>query len=369
MNIERRGSVATVKLEGNLQLEQSGVLYAMLLELQQDEAVREVVLDFASARALDSSGIAVISLASSFFADQGRAVRVENLSDSHREALALMPADNGLFGVSEEPPGAVESMGAWGFATIDVMTDYVRFCSRIFLEFTRIFTARKFPPKGAFTTQSVMIGVNAFPIIMLSSVLMGLVLGFQGADQMTDFGASAYVANLVGVGMAREFGPLMTCIVLAGRSGSAIAAELGTMKVQEELDALRVMGLDPERYLALPRMFAIMAMGPSLTILSMVLGMLGGLLIGVFYVDMTATFYIVRTLEAVDPIDVWHGMWKSAVFSFLIGSIACFCGFRIEGGASGVGRATTRAVVMGIFMIIVADTIATGLSTVFKGVL
>lgn len=367
LEVLRNGRSARVVLQGDLQLAQSRALYDELSKLSSESGLEVVILDFEKLDHLDSSGIAVISVASEIFAAAGRELHVENVSDSQQKALEMMPARDP--NQSMDPPriGFFESLGDWGLDARDELSAYFAFVSKLLSELSGLFLRGQRMPKGSVVHEAVVIGVDAFPIVALSSVLIGLVLGFQAADQLIEFGATVYVSNLVGVSMAREFGPLMTGIILAGRSGSAIAAELGTMKVQEELDALKTMGLEPERYLALPKMFAITLVGPSLTLLSIVLGMVGGMIIGVFYVDMSPTLYMTRTMEAVDPVDVWHGVWKSFIFAWLIGSIGCFCGVRIEGGASGVGRATTRSVVMGIFMLIVADAIGTSLSTVAGG--
>ena len=366
MDVEVEQSRATIRLTGELRVTTARRLHDELTKLATNPDVLEVVLDFEGLTDLDSSGIAVISLGAQRLEAAGRHLSVEHVSDDHREALALMPAlhDDDK---RDQGPGIFARIGAWGYDSWAEIVAYFAFVGKLLQELGGMIVRRERPPKNSVIEQAVIIGVDAFPIIGLSSALMGLVLGFQAADQLVEFGATVYVANLVGVSMAREFGPLMTGIILAGRSGSAIAAEIGTMKVQEELDALRTMGLEPSRYLAIPKMLAITVVGPSLTLLSIVLGMFGGLLIGVFYVDMTPTLFFMRTMEAVDPVDIWHGLWKSLIFAWLVGSIACFCGFRIQGGASGVGRATTRAVVMGIFLLIVADAIGTSLSTVAGG--
>ncbi len=367
MQAKQQGNELVIAPQGKLSAPEAVALHTELQRLLKDGSSLNVMVDFEQVESFDSSVIAVISLAAESFEASRRMLRVEHISESQREALALMPAMHEGFGAPPPRVGTLQSLGTWGLRSGTDVWLYFRFCVTVAIETFRIMFMGKRYAKGELGSQCVSVGVNAFPIIALSSVLIGLVLGFQAAAQMTEFGGIEYVANLVGVGMAREFGPLMTAIVLAGRSGSAMAAELGTMQVQEELDALRVMGLDPERYLVVPRMFAILLMGPSLTLLAILLGIFGGLLIGVFYVDMTPLFYLHRTVTAVDPVDIWHGVWKSIVFSFLIGSISCYCGMQIEGGASGVGKATTKAVVMGIFMIIFADSVATGLSTMLGG--
>ena len=362
------GGRAVLSLEGALHVEESLRLHEALLRLEREGGASEVVVDFARLKEFDSAGIAVLSVMAERLKKRGKVLRLENLSESHREALALMPAFHGGFGKPPKPAGALELLGGRVLEGSRDVANYIKFCGRLGVETFRVLFMGKRSARGELMRQAVTVGVDAFPVIALTSVLIGVVLGFQAAHHLTEFGGVEYVANLVGVGMARSFGPLMTAVVLSGRSGSAMAAELGTMKVQEELDALRVMGLDPERYLALPRLFAMLMMGPALTLLSILLGILGGMMIGVFYVGVTPTFYIYRTLSAVEPIDLWHGLWKSEVFAFLIASIAIYCGMQMQGGASGVGKATTKAVVMGIFMIIFADAIGTGLSTIFKGV-
>lgn len=222
---------------------------------------------------------------------------------------------------------------------------------------------RQFPPPGSVTSQAVHIGMNALPIVSLISFLLGLIMAFQAAHQLRQFGATIFVANLVGISIVRELGPLMTAIIVAGRSGSAIAAELGTMVVGEEIDALRVMGIEPIRYLVIPRVYAITFTQPALTVYANAVGIFGGFLIGVLYLGLSPAAYISQTISALSLADVSMGMAKSLVFSWVIVLIGCHSGLRITGGAVGVGRATTTSVVSSIFTIIVVDSIFTTLST------
>ena len=370
-DVETSGTTATLRPRGDLRIPEAGELYGVLSKFARRSTrggVEHIVLDFSEVGAIDSSVIATVSLMADQLERRGRSLHVENETEKHREALALMPekADR-QFGGRERVEGAIESLGGFVFDGWHGLAAYFSFCAGLFADAARAVVRRSArPPSGSVVHQAVQIGVDALPIVGLSSMLMGLVMGFQGVAQMRAFGAVEYTADLVGISMTREFATLMTSIIVAGRSGSAIAAEIGTMKVQEEIDALRVMGLDPQRYLALPRMIAILLVLPALSVLSMAIGVFGGWLIGVSYAGMTASFYLHRTFEAVLPNDVWHGFWKSFVFAFLIGSIACFRGFRIQGGASGVGAETTRSVVTSIFMLLVADSIASIVSA-FSG--
>jgi phospholipid/cholesterol/gamma-HCH transport system permease protein len=202
-------------------------------------------------------------------------------------------------------------------------------------------------------------GADAVPIVVLINFLVGFVMAFQGAVQLKQFGANIYVADLVGLSITRELGPLMTAIIVCGRSGAAFAAELGTMRVSEEIDALRTLGFGPIRYLVLPRTLALILVVPILTVLADLVGMFGGLLVGVFSLDISVRAYIVETQEAVKLWDITSGVLKSVVFATAIALISCQRGFATSGGAQGVGRSTTSSVVTSLFVLILLDAIFT----------
>ena len=199
------------------------------------------------------------------------------------------------------------------------------------------------------------VGVEGLPIVGLISLLMGLIIAFMSSLQLSNFGANIYVASLVGLGMERELGPIMTAVLVAGRSGSAFAAEIGTMKVNEEVDALSVMGFDPTNFLAVPKVVAAMLMLPLLTIYSVVCGIAGGLIVGVTGLNLTVYAYLKTTMSALSIFGSTTALFKSVVFAMIIAGIGCQRGFTVRGGALGVGEATTSAVVSAMFMIIVAD--------------
>jgi len=219
-------------------------------------------------------------------------------------------------------------------------------------------------PKGAFIKQSIQIGVNALPIVGLIALLMGLIMGFQAAYQLQQFGASIFVADLVGLAMLRELASLMTGIVIAGRSGSAIAAELGTMRVNEEIDALEVMSISPLRFLVAPRVFAIVLTQPALTLMAMLIGIFGGAMIALFYLQLSPAAYFSQLLQVVGALDMGQGLLKSIVFALLIVMISTYTGLHGKRGAASVGKSTTSAVVSSIFAIIVFDSIITTVATI-----
>ena len=198
---------------------------------------------------------------------------------------------------------------------------------------------------------------QALGIVTLISFLIGLILAFMGAIQLRQFGAQIYVADLVGLGMTREMGAVMTGIIMAGRTGAAFAAQLGTMQVNEEIDALTTMGIPPMEFLVLPRMLALMLMMPLLCVYADLLGMVAGLLIGTGFLDLSLTQYVNETRKAVDLVDLGLGLFKSGVFGALVALAGCLRGMQCGRSAAAVGAAATSAVVTGIVWIIATDGI------------
>jgi phospholipid/cholesterol/gamma-HCH transport system permease protein len=199
-------------------------------------------------------------------------------------------------------------------------------------------------------------GVEGLPIVGLINFLLGLIIAFMSSLQLKQFGANIYVAQLVGVAMVTELGPIMTAIIVAGRSGSAFAAEIGTMKVNEEVDALVSMGFDPTRFLAIPKVLAAMLVVPVLTLYADFFGVVGGLVVGVLGLDLTVYTYVQETMKVISIMDIVKSLIKSVVFAVLIAGIGCQRGFQVRGGAEAVGASTTSAVVAAIFLIIVMDS-------------
>jgi phospholipid/cholesterol/gamma-HCH transport system permease protein len=197
-------------------------------------------------------------------------------------------------------------------------------------------------------------GVNALPIVALTGFLLGLILAFQSAIPMRRFGADLFVTDLVALSLLRELGPLMTSIILAGRSGSAFAAELGTMKVNQELDALTTMGIEPVRFLALPRVMAAVFITPLLALFANLFGLVGAAVV-VISLGYPYVTFLKRVMASVDVVDFTGGLLKSVVFGLLVAGIGCLRGLETGSGSRAVGDSTTRAVVSGILLIVLAD--------------
>ncbi|MBK6941601.1 MAG: MlaE family lipid ABC transporter permease subunit [Planctomycetes bacterium] len=208
-------------------------------------------------------------------------------------------------------------------------------------------------------------GADGLPIVLLINLLVGVTLGIQGAIQLEQYGGNIYIADLVGIVVTRSIGPLMTAIIVAGRSGAAFAAELGTMKVSEEVDAIRTIGLDPVGFLVLPRVLALCIAVPLLALFADVAGVFGGMIVGITSLDLSPDNYLDRTRIALELRHVGTGLVKSLFFGLAIAVIACRRGLATQGGAEGVGRSTTSAVVTIIFWVVVLEAIFTSLFQVF----
>jgi phospholipid/cholesterol/gamma-HCH transport system permease protein len=209
--------------------------------------------------------------------------------------------------------------------------------------------------------QFVEFGVKSLPIVGLICFLIGAIMAMQSAYQLERYGALSAVADLVGVAALREFAPLITAILLAGRSGSAITAEIGTMKVSEEIDALHVMGVNPTKFLVAPKFLAMLVAIPCLTVLGMAIMIVGGYVLAVGALNIDSSVYLERTANALQVRDFATGMIKSVFFALVICWVGVYRGFQVEGGAEGVGRKTTSSVVTSIFLVIVVDLIFTAL--------
>jgi phospholipid/cholesterol/gamma-HCH transport system permease protein len=209
--------------------------------------------------------------------------------------------------------------------------------------------------------QMMRIGVEALPMAVLTAYTIGLTLAMQSATELAQLGVTHLIPSIVAKSMMREIGPLIVAVIVIGRSGSAVTAELGTMKVSEEIEALHVMDVKPIHYLIVPRFLAMMIMLPALTVFGKYVGMVGGWTICHFVLDLSTAEYILNSFDTAKPQDLYVGILKSAVFAWIIITIACHRGLAVEGGAEGVGLATTRSVATSLLAILVANAVITAI--------
>ncbi len=257
------------------------------------------------------------------------------------------------------PPGVLEEIGNHTIGFYQQAIDMLAFTGDILLLYIRFFTGRARYLKKDFIYFLYDCGPQALPIVALISFLVGFTLAFIGSVQLRMFGADIYVANLVGLTMTREMGPMMAAIIMAGRTGASYAAQLGTMQVNEEIDALQTMGINPLDFLVLPRLTALIIMMPLLAICADFIGIIGGFFIGVFSLDISPILYYEQTIKAIHLKHFLVGMIKSVVFGYLVAFCGCIKGMHCGRSADAVGKATTSAVVTAIVFIVITDAVFT----------
>jgi len=241
------------------------------------------------------------------------------------------------------------------------LLDAIVFAGGVFSLFMQTLFWIAVPPfrRKQITDQMVQIGVDSLPIATLTSFFIGVVIAFQSAYQMRRVSAEMYIPSLVSISITREIGPVITALVVAGRVGAAIAAELGSMKVTEQIDALETLAAQPVKYLVTPRFLALFTMLPVLTIYADLIGIFGGFVVSVAKLGLTPAMYVKMTFLPLVLKDIFTGLFKTLVFASIICTVSCYEGMRVEGGAEGVGRATTAAVVTSFILIIASDALFT----------
>jgi len=353
-----RDGVVAIAIEGRLDSNTTGRIWRQATETVANAKARSVTVDASQIDYCDGSGIALL-------------VYLRNLqrkAAGQLEIHGLRPEFQGL--LEESDLGDLEQLESQrrpktnlaedvGRAVVGFLAD-TRSLIGFVGELVSALGTAAMHPRSVRWRDAVRVaesaGVNALPIIVLVSFLMGVIMAFQGAISLRRFGADIFVANLVGLAMLRELGPLMTAIILAGRSGSAFAAELGTMTVREEIDALKTMGLDPVRFLVVTRVIAAVVMTPLLTVFADLMGLIGGAVVMRSFGIPLVTFYHQVQYQVTYGSFV-GGLVKAFVFGILVAAIGCLRGLQTTTGASAVGESTTRAVVSGIVLIVITDGI------------
>ena len=355
----KTGEEATIRLAGRLSLDDLKPLMADLQAIPGRLKPRRLAVDLAGVEYLDSAGALAL-------------IELENLAKSLTipfDLLNVSGTNHGLLGLIDRealqrPPLRPESVRP---AVVEKLGEVARSQYRDFLEVMSFVgdlvmaIAWSLAHPRSVRWEDVKFymkraGADGLPIVALISLLLGLIMAFMSSLQLKQFGANIYVANLVTLAMVRELGPIMTAILVAGRSGSAFAAEIGTMVVNDEVNALVTMGFDPIRFLAVPKVLAAMVVVPILTVYADLFAILGGLIVGITGLDLTFFTYVQQTKASIRVFDFATSLIKAVVFAMLIAGIGCQRGFQVKGGAEGVGMSTTSAVVSAIFLIILADS-------------
>jgi phospholipid/cholesterol/gamma-HCH transport system permease protein len=344
-------------LIGELTFETVDSLYRQVKKTITSHPPESLVLDLQQVEHIDTAGVAFLDEAVEGSFGQSVAVTLDNIPPELETTLQAFSTRSLQPSPSEQRSGFFQHFGGYlidlGLA---IKVFFVLMADAFYYAVLSLFRPRGLR-RGEFVNQAILIGMNAFPIVALISFLIGFILALQSAAQLRMFGADIYVADLIAISMTREMGPIMTAIIFAGRSGSAIASELATMKVTEEIDALESMAINPVQYVLVPKIYAITTMLPLLTVLSMIIGMLGALTIGVVYLDIGVQPFYNQVVKALILKDVLTGLIKSVVFAWIVVMTGAYTGLTVRGGSQDVGRATTASVVMSIFLVILADSL------------
>jgi len=349
-----------VDFTGNIDAESATRLFRNLPEQVKKKSPGTLTLNLARVSHIDDMGLLVLMKLRQDMSRRGVKIRVVSAPSRVKEMLDLLCKGEETYSGRPERDRSSNIIVRLGESAIRDLSDprfALSFLGHVLMSLSALLIKPRRLRWEDGIKQMETTGVDALPIVALISFLLGLIMAFMSSIQLRQFGANIYVASLVALAMVSELGPIMTAIIVAGRSGSAYAAEIGTMKISEEIDALRTMGFDPVQFLALPRVVASLVMVPILTLFSDLFAIAGGLVVGTGMLDLTVGGYISKTLETLTLFDVLWGMFKSVIFAFLVSWVGCLRGFQARGSASAVGHASTSAVVTSIFLIILFDSV------------
>ena len=348
----------TLTIHGRLDSQTTGTIWREASQVIKETSPNRIVVNASGIDYCDGSGVGFLLELRRQQTRRGAEIEIRGLASAFQDLLDLFDPRE-FEKVEREERKPINVAEETGRATVRIWEDIrtlITFVGELAVD---LLSALRRPTQVRWRDACLVAetaGANALPIIGLMSFLIGLIIAFQSAIPMRQFGAEIFVANLIGLIMLRELGPLITGIILAGRSGSAFAAELGTMKVNEEIDALTTMGVEPVRFLVVPRVIAAVVITPLLTVFANLFGLIGG---GVVFLSLgfPLVTYVNQMLWTVDYGDLLGGLFKAFVFGILVAGVGCLRGLQTATGAQAVGESTTRAVVSGIVLIIVTDGI------------
>ena len=316
----------------------------------------QIILDLSGVLAIDNAGTATLVGLWREARDRGAVLQLAGVSGAVLQKLNEFRVSSEVV-AAPKPAGVWESLGGRSWHGLQGVGEFVVLAADVTVGAVLSVLRPRSLRWAALAQQMSLMGSQALGIVGLITFLIGLTLAFQSAYQLRQFGAAIYVATLTAISMVREMGPLITAILVAGRSGSSITSEVATMKVGEEIDALHVMGIPFVDYVAVPKVLAMVLAVPLLTILADGFGIMGGWVVGTVYLDIAPLPYLQKTIDSLVAKDLATGLIKSAVFAWGIALIGLYYGMGVRGGAQEVGRATTASVVSSIFFIIVADSL------------
>ena len=350
-----------VALHGEWTLRSAGELETLIQQLPKAE---NVVVDVSGITDFDSAGILLLSEYVEQVRSRGVHIEVINYTDAQQE-LYKMLQEHMVEKIVPRKQGFLEELGKATVQFVSDSKDFITFLGHLVVSFWYGITHPKTLRYKETVYHIYQSGFNALVIIGMTAFLVGMVIAYQGAVQLAKFGADIFIVDTVGISIVRELGPMITAIVIAGRSGSAYTAEIGAMKITEEIAAMRTMGFDPYNFLVLPRIFALMIALPLLIFFSDIIGILGGMVASKMVVGISFDQFISRLQEVLEVKHYILGMIKGPVFAFIIAAIGCFRGFEVSDNTESIGLQTTASVVNAIFLVIAFDALFSVIYTEF----
>jgi phospholipid/cholesterol/gamma-HCH transport system permease protein len=348
-------------LSGDLRGEDAGALWRALdTAVRSVRAERRLDVDLSHVDSVDGTSIALLAALRASLLGRGIVCEIVGAHDRAAQLVHLFRGDRDVPpAVHVARPPAIARLGAVTERALHAIRTQIELVGDVGVSMARIARRPALANWASVPALLVRAGTDGLPIVLVLNFLVGFVMAYQSSYQLELYGANVYVADVVGVSVTRELGPLMTAIIMAGRSGAAYAAELGTMRVSEEIDAMRTLGIAPVPYLVIPRILALAIAAPLLTLLGDVVGVVGGVVVAAASLDVTPAAFLAELRTILVASDVWTGLVKSVAFGASIAFIGCQQGLATRGAASGVGRGTTTTVVNCLFTIVLIDTVAT----------
>ncbi len=347
-----------LKMKGKLTVNEAAVFTNVFFKCFRHPSVKKLRIDLSRLENIDSAGVMALFYVQKKLKEKGVAVAMEGASESVQDKIRLFFPETDILQDPPIKPFFLEDLGnQMTHFFHSYVVGFLLLASNLFYwGFTDVFRpwARR---RGEVVNQAVLIGVNAVLIVVFLSFVIGYVIALHSSSQLRTFGANIFVVDLVVFSIMSQMGPLITAILVAGRSGSAIAAEIATMKVTAELDAIKTMGLNPMRFVVVPKLYACMFTMPFLIVFANVAGITGGGLAAQVYLDITPEIFINRMQDIMMAKDLYTALVKSQAYAAIIVLTGSFYGLRVERGAEGVGRMTTVAVVVSITLVILADSV------------
>jgi len=358
-DIDLEGGVLKMVAAGDWRARFLKQIDARLRDFSDDTLGRELIIDMSKVDRLDTAGAMVLQRTLLACGDRTEKSKIIGASEAHAALLEQVVDHLAPCHVQPLHPNAFKAMldrlGRGVAEAYEAALELMSFVGETLATVWRVFTRPSHFRWTSTVHHMEEAGLNSIPIVGLMSFLIGAVVAFMGAKILRLFNADIFTVELVGISVLREFGVLLTAILIAGRSGSAFTAQIGSMKIREEIDAMRVLGLDPMEVLVLPRVFALVLMLPVIAFIADILGLVGGALVAAFAMDISLALFMSRFVETIVTNHFWAGLIKAPFFAFVIAVIGCFQGMEVEGSAESLGQRTTLSVVQALFLVIVID--------------